>query len=290
MLSPDDSPEQSRAGERVFKLIVAYDGTNYCGWQRQPSAPTVQKQIEKAIGAVLRQPRWPARASSRTDAGVHAIGQVVAFRTSLWRAPADRWTPALNTELPDDIVVRQCTEVPSNFNPLAHCSGKRYRYRIYASRIADPLDARYHWWVKRKLNLEAMRQAASLLLGQHDFAGFETNGSPRQNTIRTVRDIQIAGREYLDGHRLEIEIEADGFLYNMVRNIVGTLVIVGRGSQPPEWVGHVLRSLDRKQAGQTAPAQGLHLLEVYFHDPAQWTPVGSRPTESDVADDLSVLE
>jgi tRNA pseudouridine38-40 synthase len=262
---PEQSPvAQSRAGDRAYKLIVAYDGTNYCGWQRQPDQPTVQKQIEKAIGKVLGHSRWPARGSSRTDTGVHAIGQVVAFKTSQWRAPAERWTPALNTVLPDDIVVRSATEVPCTFNPLANCTGKRYRYRIYASRIADPLDGRFHWWVKRRLNVTAMRAAALHLLGEHDFAGFETNGSPRQNTIRTVRAIDIQSAEHLDGQQVIIEVEADGFLYNMVRNIVGTLVIVGRERQHPEWITEVLISRDRRMAGQTAPPQGLHLLEVYF--------------------------
>lgn len=258
----------SDPNERVFKLIVAYDGTNYCGWQRQPVQPTIQKQLEKALGAVLGQPRWPVRASSRTDTGVHAIGQVVAFRTALWRAAAERLTPALNTELPDDIVIRRSSEAPRNFNPLANCTGKRYRYRIYASRVADPLDGRFHWWIKRRLNIDAMRAAAELLLGEHDFASFETNGSPRQNTTRNVRAIDIQSCEYLDGQQITVEIEANGFLYNMVRNIVGTLWIVGREQKPPSWIGEVLAAGDRKQAGQTAPPQGLHLLEVYFECPS----------------------
>lgn len=261
--------DETKSGERVFKLIVAYDGTNYFGWQYQPDQPTVQQHIEKALGTVLGHPRWPARASSRTDAGVHALGQVVVFKTSAWRAPADRLTPALNTHLPDDIVVRSAEEVHPNFHPLAFCIGKRYRYRVYSSRIADPLDGRFHWWVKHRLNVEAMREAAALLLGKHDFAAFETSGSPRQNTVRTVRVIGIESHDYLDGQRISIEIEADGFLYNMVRNIAGTLVVVGRKRQPPSWARAVLESKDRREAGQTAPPQGLQLLEIYFADEPQ---------------------
>ena len=259
----------TKSDERVFKLIVAYDGTNYFGWQYQPDQPTVQQFIESALGTVLGHPRWPARASSRTDAGVHALGQVVVFKTNAWRAPADRLTPALNTHLPNDIVIRSAEEVSPNFHPLAFCVGKRYRYRVYSSRVADPLDGRFHWWVKHRLNVDAMREAAEMLIGKYDFAAFETSGSPRQNTVRTVRAIEIESHAYLDGRQISIEIEADGFLYNMVRNIVGTLVVVGRQRQSPSWVREVLVSKDRREAGQTAPPQGLQLLEIFFADQPQ---------------------
>ena len=259
----------TKCDERVFKLIVAYDGTSYFGWQYQPDQPTVQQFIESALGTVLGHPRWPARASSRTDAGVHALGQVVVFKTNAWRAPADRLTPALNTHLPNDIVIRSAEEVSPNFHPLAFCVGKRYRYRVYASRVADPLDGRFHWWIKHRLNVDAMREAAEMLIGKYDFAAFETSGSPRQNTVRTVRAIEIESHAYLDGRQISIEIEADGFLYNMVRNITGTLVVVGRQRQSPSWVREVLVSKDRREAGQTAPPQGLQLLEIFFADQPQ---------------------
>ncbi len=273
-VSPCDGllKNETKSDERVFKLIVAYDGTNYFGWQYQPDQPTVQRFIESAIGTVLGRPRWPARASSRTDAGVHALGQVVVFKTNAWKAAAEKLTPALNTHLPNDIVIRSSEEVQPNFHPLAFCIGKRYRYRVYASRVADPLDSRFHWWVKHRLNVDAMREAAAMLLGRHDFAAFETSGSPRQYTVRTVRAIEIESREYLDGQQISIEIEADGFLYNMVRNIAGTLVVVGRQRQPPSWVECVLASKDRREAGQTAPPQGLQLLEIYFADEPQPLP------------------
>lgn len=280
MFPPDESPSvlapvegllknETRSDERVFKLIVAYDGTNYFGWQYQPDQPTVQRFVEAALGTVLGQPRWPARASSRTDAGVHALGQVVVFKTNAWKAAAEKLTPALNTYLPNDIVVRSAEEVQPNFHPLAFCTGKRYRYRVYSSRVADPLDSRFHWWVKQRLCIDRMREAAQLLIGKHDFAAFETSGSPRQNTIRTVRAIDIESHTHLDGQQISIEIEADGFLYNMVRNIAGTLVVVGRERQPPTWARDVLESKDRREAGQTAPPQGLQLLEIYFADKPQ---------------------
>ena len=269
---PEYLTRETKCDERVFRLIVAYDGTNYFGWQRQPTKPTVQRAIELALGKVLGKPRWPVRASSRTDAGVHAVGQVVVFKSNLWRAPADRLVPALNTWLPDDIVVRSCEDAAANFHPLVHCIGKRYRYRMYASRIPDPLDGRFHWWIKTALNVEAMRTAASLLIGKHDFAAFETSGSPRESTIRTVHAIDIDSKAYLDGTQVSVEIAADGFLYNMVRNIVGTLVFVGRERQPVSWVNEVLQSLDRREAGQTAPAKGLHLLQVELSDPPHSLP------------------
>jgi len=259
--------QAARSDDRVFKLIVAYDGTNYFGWQYQPDQPTVQRCVEAALGKVLGCPQWPARASSRTDTGVHAVGQVVVFKTNLWRASADRFVPALNTHLPDDIVIRSCEEVAANFHPHANCTGKRYRYRLYSSRVADPLDCRFHWWVKHRLNTHAMQEAAAMLIGTHDFAAFETSGSPRQHTVRTLRAIDLESHRYLDGEHITIEIEADGFLYNMVRNIVGTLVVVGRQRQTPSWVREVLASLDRREAGQTAPPQGLQLLQIFFADP-----------------------
>ncbi len=140
-----------------------------------------------------------------------------------------------------------------SFNPIAARLGKRYRYSIYASRVSDPLGRRQAWWVKKLLDIDAMRQAALKLLGTHDFASFQTNGSPRVSTIRTVRAIDIQCQPYLDGQWITIEVEANGFLYNMVRNIVGTLVFVGRGRRSVEWVSEALAALDRKQTGQTRP-------------------------------------
>ncbi len=249
---------------RCFRLTLAYDGTNYFGWQRQPHHPSVQAAVEKAICAITGDEQTHAWASSRTDTGVHALGQSAVFTSSGWPAPADRIPLAINTKLPMDIVVREAVEVPLRFNPLRLSTGKRYRYHVYSARKPDPIGARTQWWVPQRVQLAPMLQAADLFLGTHDFAAFQTSGSPRSTTVREVRDLTIQASEYMDGTRFTIEVEASGFLYNMVRNIVGTLVQVGVGRKPPQWVTEVLTSRDRRQAGQTAPACGLFLLEVKY--------------------------
>lgn len=278
-MPPADEGEEARVGQgsgaepmphapddprRAYKLIVAYDGGAFSGWQRQSAARTVQATLEDALVDLIGDPAIRLLASSRTDTGVHALGQCCTFRTRAWRAEASRLTMALNTQLPPDVVVRSAAEVPIAFNPITYAQGKRYRYRIYASRISDPHSRRHAWWVKRRLNIEAMQAAAETLLGQHDFASFQTAGSPRVSTVRTVRAIDIRAEDHQDGQSVTIEIEANGFLYNMVRSIVGTLVLVGRQQRPATWVSQVLSSRDRRQAGQTAPAHGLCLLQVFF--------------------------
>lgn len=249
---------------RAFRLTLAYDGTNYFGWQRQPDHPTVQACLETALAAITGDEWVRAFASSRTDTGVHAIGQSVVFKTALWQARAESIPFALNTKLPRDIVARDSVEVDLDFHPLRHSTGKRYRYQIYSSRKADPINARTHWWVRRRINLSRMREAAQLLLGEHDFQSFQSAGSPRRNTVRTVRELTIDCRDHLDGQLYTLEIEASGFLYNMVRNIAGTLVQVGVGRESPDWIKAVLASHDRRVAGAAAPPQGLCLIEVKY--------------------------
>ena len=257
MCPPDDAL-------RAFRLTLAYDGTSYFGWQRQPQHPTIQAHVEEALARITGEERVPVFASSRTDTGVHAIGQSAVFRTAKWTAEARNIPFALNTKLPADIVVRDAAEVALSFHPLRDSTGKRYRYHVYSSRIADPINASTHWWVRRRINLQAMREAARLLVGEHDFFSFQSTGSPRKSTVRNVRRLTIDCRQHLDGKLYIIDIEADGFLYNMVRNIAGTLVQIGVGREPPEWINSVLAAYDRRVAGATAPAQGLCLMEVYF--------------------------
>lgn len=249
---------------RAFLLTLAYDGSNYCGWQLQPDQPSVQQAVESALCKVLDIPFIRVHASSRTDTGVHALGQAAVIRTDAWNAPADRLHFALNTRLPPDVVARAAVEVSTDFHPLRDSTGKRYRYHVFSSRIEDPLTARNHWWIRRRISLEAMRHAANHLLGRHDFESFQSSGSPRSSTVRTVRSLTINESEHVDGKLYTIEIEADGFLYNMVRNIVGTLVQVGVGRAPHAWVRDVLEAKDRSLAGAAAPPQGLTLLEVLF--------------------------
>jgi tRNA pseudouridine38-40 synthase len=273
MSQPDDehensgelkSAEEVASALRVFLLTLAYDGSAYCGWQLQVDQPTVQQAVELALCKVLDLPHVRVHASSRTDTGVHALGQAAVVRTHAWSAPADRLHAALNTRLPADIVARSSVEVPSSFHPLRDSKGKRYRYRVFSSRLQDPIGARTHWWIRRPVSLSAMRDAASRLLGRHDFDSFQSTGSPRSSTVRTVRSLTIEESPHIDGTLYTIEIEADGFLYNMVRNIVGTLVQVGVGRETADWVTSVLAARDRTLAGATAPPQGLTLLEVLF--------------------------
>ncbi len=259
-----DVRRETQPALRAFLLTVAYDGTNYFGWQRQPDQPTIQAHVERAMCAITGEKSLTAYASSRTDTGVHALGQSVMFRTSRWQAAAENIAFAMNTKLPLDIVVRESQEVPIGFHPLRDSCGKRYRYQIYSSRKGDPLHARTHWWIRRRLSLEDMRAAGHYILGEHDFCSFESTGSPRQSSIRHVRALNIDCAPHLDGKLVTIDIEANGFLYNMVRNIVGTLVQVGVGRQPPSWIPQVFAAKDRQVAGATAPPQGLCLLEVLY--------------------------
>lgn len=257
-------PQVKSGALKAYRLTVAYNGADFCGWQYQPNQRSVQQTLETALLKVLGKP-VRALASSRTDAGVHAIGQSVVIRTDAWTAAADRLPFATNIHLPESVVVRQAVEVPLTFHPLRQSSGKRYQYRIYNSRKGDPLGANMHWWVRRRLSLEKMQAAAVRLIGTHDFLSFQSVGSPRTCTVRTIRDLTVQASSHLDGQLLTVTVEADGFLYNMVRNIVGTLVQVGVGRETPEWVSCVLDARDRQQAGATAPAHGLTLMEVMFH-------------------------
>ncbi|QDV27292.1 tRNA pseudouridine(38-40) synthase TruA [Aureliella helgolandensis] len=269
---PSDAPESSAAGpagstegtQRAFLMTIAYNGANYFGWQLQPDHVTVQQVLEKTLSKLLKEPRVVVHGSSRTDTGVHALAQRAVIRTVNWNAPADKLPFALNISLPQDIVVREAVEVPLAFNPIKDSTGKRYRYQVYCSRKSDPIQSNTHWWVRRRVSVDAMRAAAHLLEGKHDFTSFQTNGSPRSSTVRTVRSLTVSAAPYMDGQLLTIEIEANGFLYNMVRNIVGTLVQVGVGRKPPEWIMEVIAAQDRSSAGATAPPHGLFLTEVLF--------------------------
>lgn len=202
--------------------------------------------------------------SSRTDSGVHALGQAAMFRTSKWNAPADRLPLALNTHLPSDVVCRDAVEVPLDFNPLRDNHGKRYRYFAYCSRKADPIGAGTHWWVKQLVNQDLLLDAARRVVGKHDFYSFQSVGSPRSSTVRHVRSLDVTSRPHMDGTMYQFDIEADGFLYNMVRNIVGTLIQISVGRKSPAWIDEILAARDREVAGAAAPPQGLFLQEVLF--------------------------
>ncbi|HTN75186.1 MAG TPA: tRNA pseudouridine(38-40) synthase TruA, partial [Pirellulaceae bacterium] len=201
--------------------------------------------------------------SSRTDRGVHALGQVVSFPTET-RLDNYALRKALNAVLPFDMVVREIVDAPWGFNAIRDAVRKSYRYVVQDGRIRDPIARRHAWFVPKKLNVEAMQEAAQLFVGEHDFKAMQTSGAARESSVRTVHRVHVERRSMELGDQVTIEVEANGFLYNMVRNIAGTLVEVGKGNQQVPWVRHVLTSRDRRRAGQTAPAEALFLLWIKF--------------------------
>ncbi|MBN2023726.1 MAG: tRNA pseudouridine(38-40) synthase TruA [Pirellulales bacterium] len=247
---------------RTLKLTLAYDGTDFAGWQTQPGARTVQGVLEDAIGRITGE-AVRAVASGRTDAGVHAAGQVASVRAAC-RLDAPTLQRALNAELPRDVAVLDVAEAPEDFHPIRDAVAKRYRYVIHDGPVRDVFARAYSWHYPSRLDDDAMRQAAQSLLGRHDFRSFESSGAPRATSVRTIRDILVERTGAGQGDWIRIEVEADGFLYNMVRAIVGTLVEVGRGAREPDWVRHVLEATDRAAAGPTAPPHGLILLWVRY--------------------------
>jgi tRNA pseudouridine38-40 synthase len=243
-------------------MTIAYDGTDFVGWQRQPGQRTVQGEVERVLAYITGE-NTSVVASGRTDAGVHALGQVVGFHTHS-QLPAETLLKAINAELPHDICVFDVSPAPDGFDPIRDAVRKRYRYVIEDSRPPDLFMRPYYWRVYNRLNLDAMIEAAAPLVGRHDFISFETGGSSRLTSVRTIYELLIERRPDQRTERVIIEIEADGFLYNMVRNIVGTLVLVGRGKRPIAWPGEVLAAKDRRAAGMTAPARGLFLMWVKY--------------------------
>jgi tRNA pseudouridine38-40 synthase len=249
---------------RSILLTVAYEGGAYAGWQVQPGQRTIQDELEQALARITGD-TVRVIGSGRTDAGVHALGQVAGFRTSGTMSP-DVFQRALNAELPEDIAVLAAAEAVPDFHPIRDSVSKRYRYQIDDGPVRDVFARRYTWHYRRPLNEAAMAAGAAHLLGRHDFSSFETSGAERPDSIRTISHLSVIRGRDESQNRITIEVEADGFLYNMVRAIVGTLVEVGRGAQPPDWVRQVLEAADRSQAGPTAPPQGLFLLWVKYPD------------------------
>ncbi|MGD0900391.1 MAG: tRNA pseudouridine synthase A [Thermoguttaceae bacterium] len=277
---------------RTIKLTLGYDGTDFAGWQRQRGRRTLQETLEGVIEKITGQ-ATSVLASGRTDAGVHALGQVVSFETST-RLPVEVLRRALNAELPRSMAVIEAVEVPAGFHATHHVVRKCYRYVIHDGPVRDVFRRQYCWhFAHGRLDAEAMQRAARALVGRHDFSSFQTAGADRKTSVRTVFDLRVergrgegeaeGGRRKEEGGRRKeegrlagglarregrgegedfviVEIEANGFLYNMVRAIVGTLVEVGRGARPEAWPGEVLAAADRRLAGPTAPPEGLFLL------------------------------
>jgi tRNA pseudouridine38-40 synthase len=243
-----------------LKVTLAYDGTAYAGWQVQPAAhgPTIQGVVADALTRLTGENINPV-AAGRTDAGVHARGQVISFNTAA-NIPVERWPLALNSLLPQDIVALAAEIVTDDFHARFSACWKWYRYTIHNHSIADVFRRRYSWQVRQPLQLEAMLTAAAFLVGRHDFRSFCAAGSSAINFEREVTKIELS----CEGRYIYLDFVASGFLYHMVRNMVGTLVEVGRGRLKPEAVKAILASRRREQAGPTAPPQGLCLEKVGY--------------------------
>ena len=243
---------------RRIQLIVEYDGTNYAGWQRQANALTVQQVIEERL-AKLTRAKVVLHGASRTDAGVHALGQSAHFDTES-PIPGEKFAFALNTMLPPDVRIRASREVPDTFHARFSTKGKRYRYLIYDSRHAGALNRFTHAHVIYPLDAALMHAEAQALTGTHDFAAFAASGSVVKDTVRTIYAARV---ERVDDS-VRLTIEGSGFLYNMVRIIAGTLIGVGSGKLAPGAFERALKSGSRLDLGVTAPAHGLTLMEVFY--------------------------
>lgn len=243
---------------RNIKLTIEYDGTNYSGWQIQKNAITIQQVLEEALEKLIGN-KVALIGSSRTDAKVHARGMAANFKTCC-TIPVEKFPAAINSFLPDDIVVLDAKEVSEGFHSRYSCTGKRYTYRILNRRIPSALLRNYTAFVPLPLDFEEMVKAEECFIGVHDFSAFMASGSSVKTTVRNIRRLDI----YKDGDIITIDIEADGFLYNMVRIIAGTLIDVGRGRKNPDEIADIIAGRDRSRAGKTAPPQGLCLEEVYY--------------------------
>ncbi len=241
-----------------IKLTIAYDGTNYCGWQIQPNGITIEEVLNKALKKLMGEDILVIGAS-RTDSGVHAMGNVAVFDTES-SIPPEKIGVALNQILPDDIVITESEEVAGDFHPRYCDCSKTYEYHIINTRILIPTKRLTNYFVSYVLDLDKMRKAASYLIGEHDFASFCNVRTDVESTVRTITALDILQ----DGSQITIRITGNGFLYNMVRIIVGTLIRVGRGFYEPEKVIEILEAKDRKAAGVTAPAHGLMLMEINY--------------------------
>jgi len=239
-------------------LTVAYDGTGYHGWQYQNNGKTIEGELNKALSSLL-QKNIEVIGASRTDAGVHAMCNAAVFDTDAG-IPAEKYSYALNQMLPDDIRVRKSQEIPADFHPRKTDTVKTYEYRIDCEEFADPTKTRYAYFTYVPLDASKMQEAAAYLVGTHDFKSFCSVNTTATTTVRTIFDIQVIR----DGVDIVIRVTGNGFLYNMVRIIVGTLMDVGRGKYEPSKVKEILEATDRTAAGPTVPACGLMLKELRF--------------------------
>jgi len=243
---------------RTLKLVLEYDGFDYCGWQVQGDAPTIQGALEAALGKILGQ-AGRVSGAGRTDAKVHALGQVASFRCAS-DIPAAALQRALNSVLPRDVVVHDVQDVAADFHARFSALGKVYAYRILNRPVRAPLRLRYVWHIPQALDVSAMALAGTYLQGTYDFTSFQATGSAVKTAERTLMELAVTR----DGDEIVLSCTANGFLRHMVRNIVGTLVEVGRGERLPADLKRILDGRDRRLAGVTAPPQGLCLMQVLY--------------------------
>ena len=241
------------------KLVVAYDGTDYCGWQVQPNGITVEEVLNRELSRLLKE-EITVTGASRTDSGVHSLGNVAVFDTDT-RMPAEKISYAINQRLPEDIVVQDSCEVPENFHPRFAASQKTYEYKILNRKFPMPTLRRDTLFYCHPLDEGRMRQGAQFLVGTHDFTSFSSVKAQTNTFVRTVYELTV---ERTEDDIIHIRITGNGFLYNMVRIIVGTLINVGRGACPPEKVKEILEARDRRKAAATAPAKGLVLKHIRY--------------------------
>ena len=254
-----------------YRAIISYDGTDYVGWQRQLNGISVQEKMEVALSKIFGTPTT-CTASGRTDSGVHAEGQVVHFDATT-SIPVDKIPYAVNTELPDDISMLYCEVTADDFNARFSAKRKTYKYSLYSAPHRLPTLGRNHTHIISPLNIEDMKKGAEYIVGEHDFKCFEASGSVVKSTVRTVYGIDINVTK-IDGVKggafpsvkVDISVTGNGFLYNMVRIIAGTLVYVGMGKLTPEDVKEIILSKDRTKAGKTLPPEGLTLVSVEYQD------------------------
>lgn len=264
-------------------LTVAYDGTNYSGWQFQPGKMTIEGVLNEELSRFLNE-EIKVIGASRTDAGVHAEGAVCVFDTKS-RIPGEKFSYALNQSLPEDIVIRKSEEVDATFHPRKIATKKTYRYSIWHDEFPLPTNSRYTHWVYTGLDVEAMKEAAKYFVGEHDFKGFCSANTQAETTVRTLYDVAVCAKEIAESGqtcpesgqtctesrrtyhgRIDIFVTGNGFLYNMVRIIAGTLIEVGQGKIIPSDIPSILESGDRSLAGNTAPAKGLTLVKYEITD------------------------
>ncbi|KXG74750.1 tRNA pseudouridine(38-40) synthase TruA [Thermotalea metallivorans] len=240
------------------KLTIEYDGTGFHGWQRQEKERTVQEEIEKALSKIIKK-KIVVHGSGRTDAGVHAMGQVANF-VETFSIPVEKIPLAANALLPDDVAIKEAVEVDMKFHARYSATGKKYIYKIYNSSLRSPLYRNYAYFVPNVLHMEAIKEASKFFWGEHDFYAFMASGSNVKDTVRRIDSLHV----YREGEIMTIEVAGNGFLYNMVRIIAGTLVDVGKGKILSKDIPQIILSKDRTRAGHTAPPQGLYLAEVFY--------------------------